>query len=222
MPTAAATTSGSATSAPPAPYATLLAFTRYVNRTGPTKATFVGGLRRQRASKSGFNPHGQFVKALKADVAFHTGGRHLAEIADQVKPRWRPLYQALVPGATAYLHSLGNPVEVDLAQTRDSLALLGDLPVKVNPHFGIRYADGRAEAVRLHFDEDPPSDEAVLATLHLMRRQMEQVLPHAEPVLVDVRRGVAHRVAEDAHAAQVESWLTGEAAAFRALWSTAA
>lgn len=222
MPTAAATTSAAAGSPAPTPYATLLAFTRYVNRTGPTKATFVGGLRRQRASKSGFNPHGQFVKALKADIAFHTGGRHLAEIAEQVNPRWRPLYQALVPGATAYLRSLGNPAEVDLAQTRDALALLGDLPVKVNPHFGLRYADGRAEAVRLHFDEDPPSEEVALATLHLMRRQMEQVLPHAEPVLVDVRRGVAHRTPEGVRADQVESWLTGEAAAFRALWSTAA
>lgn len=222
MPTAAATTS--VTAGPPAlpPYATLLAFSRYVDRTGPTKATFVGGLRRQRASKSGFNPHGQFVKALKADIAFHTGGRHLAEIAEQVKPRWRPLYQALVPGATTYLHSLGNPAEVDLAQTRDSLALLGDLPVKINPHFGLRYADGRAEAVRLHFDEDPPSDEAALAMLHLMRRQMEQVLPHAEPVLVDVRRGVAHRTPEGVRTDQVENWLNGEAAAFRALWSTAA
>ena len=92
----------------PLPYATLLGFTRYVDRTGPTKATFVGGLRKQRASRSGFNPHGQFVKALKADIAFHTGGTHLTGVADVVKPRWRPLYQALVPGATAWLHSLGD------------------------------------------------------------------------------------------------------------------
>lgn len=222
MPTATATTSVAAGSPAPTPYATLLAFTRYVDRTGPTKATFVGGLRRQRASKSGFNPHGQFVKALKADIAFHTGGRHLAEIAEQVKPRWRPLYQSLVPGATAYLRSLGEPATVDLVRTRDALALLGDLPVKINPHFGLRYADGRGEAVRLHFDEDPPSDDAALATLHLMRRQMEQVLPHAEPVLVDVRRGVALRTPDGVPAEHVENWLTGEAAAFRALWSTAA
>ena len=32
------------------PYATLLSFTRYVGRTGPRKASFVGGLRRQRES----------------------------------------------------------------------------------------------------------------------------------------------------------------------------
>lgn len=220
MPTATTSTIAASPALPP--YATLLAFTRYVDRTGPNKATFVGGLRRQRASRSGFNPHGQFVKALKADIAFHTGGRHLVEIADQVKPRWRPLYQALVPGATAYLHSLGNPAEVDLVRTRDALALVGDLPIKINPHFGLRYADGRVEAVRLHFDEGPPSEEATLATLHLMRRQMEQVLPHAEPVLVDVRRGVARRMPEGVSAEQIEIWLTGEAAAFRALWSTAA
>ncbi|WP_027644278.1 hypothetical protein [Salinispora oceanensis] len=207
---------------PLAPYTTLLGFTRYVDRTGPTKATFVGGLRRQRASRSGFNPHGQFVKALKADIAFHTSGTHLDRVVTAVKPRWRPLYQALVPGAMAWLRSLGAPRSVDLAQTRDALALLGDLPVKINPHFGIRYADGHAEAVRLHFDEAPPSDEAALAMLHLMGRQMEVILPHATPVLVDVRRGRAHRTPTSAKPAEVERWLAGEAVAFQALWSTAA
>ena len=108
-------------STPLTPYATLLGFTRYVDRTGPTKATFVGGLRKQRESRSGFNPHGQFVKALKADIAFHTGGTHLTGVVDVVKPRWRPLYQALAPGATAWLHSLGDPAAVELAQTRDAL-----------------------------------------------------------------------------------------------------
>ncbi|MFB9236861.1 hypothetical protein ACFFWC_15085 [Plantactinospora siamensis] len=206
----------------PLPYATLLGFTRYVDRTGPAKATFVGGLRKQRASRSGFNPHGQLVKALKADIAFRTGGRHLAEIAEQVKPRWRPLYEALVPGAVAYLHSLGDPDRVDLAQTRDALGMVGDLPVKINPQLGLRYADGRAEMVRLHFDEAPPSEEAALAMLHLMGRYTDQVLPHAQPILVDVRRGVAHRMPSTAKPDQVDRWLAGEAAAFKAIWSTAA
>ena len=209
-------------STPPSPYATLLGFTRYVDRTGPTKATFVGGLLKQRASRSGFNPHGQFVKALKADIAFHTGGTHLTGVVDVVKPRWRPLYQALVPGATAWLQSLGDPSGIDLAQTRDALAMLGDLPVKINPQFGVRYADGRAEAVRLHFDEAPPSEEAVLATLHLMDRHMDHILPHATPVLVDVRRGATHRNPEGVKTDQIERWLGGEAAAFRAIWATAA
>jgi hypothetical protein len=206
----------------PLPYATLLAFTRYVDRTGPAKATFVGGLRKQRASRSGFNPHGQLVKALKADIAFRTGGRHLAEIAGTVKPRWRPLYETLVPGTVNYLHSLGDLSAVELTQTRDALGMVGELPVKINPHLGLRYDDGRREAVRLYFDEQPPSQEALLATLHLMSRQMDQVLPGAEPVLVDVRRGVAHHWDPGVRADQVERWLAGEAAAFTAIWSTAA
>src|SRR3954449_7926060 len=98
----------------------MLGFTRYVARTGPAKATFVGGLRRQRERRSGFNPHGplvkalkahqlrrragftphgQLVKALKADIAFRPGGSPLAAVADQVKPRWRPLYEAVSAGA---------------------------------------------------------------------------------------------------------------------------
>jgi hypothetical protein len=204
------------------PYATMLGFTRYVARTGPAKATFVGGLRRQRERRSGFNPHGQLVKALKADIAFRTGGSYLSAVVDLVKPRWKPLYEAVSTGATTYLHSLGDPATVSLAQTRDALAAVGPLAVKINPHFGLRYGDGRREAVRLHFDEDPPTPEAITATLHLMARHMDQILPNAEPVLVDLRRGATHRIDPAAKAGDIERWLAGEAAAFTAMWTATA
>src|SRR3954453_12345883 len=186
------------------PYATMLGFTRYVTRTGPAKATFVGGLRRQRERRSGFNPHGQLVKALKADVAFRTGGSYLTAVPDLVKPRWRPLNEAVSAGALTSLHSLGNPENVGLAQTRDAVAPVGPLPVKINPHFGLRYADGRREAVRLHFDEEPPTPEAITPTLHLMPRHMDQILPNATPVLVDLRRGRTHRMDAAAKPADIE------------------
>ena len=204
------------------PYATMLAFTRYVARMGPAKAKFVGGLRRQRERRSGFNPHGQLVKALKADIAFRTGGSYLSEVPELVKPRWKPLYDAVSAGAATYLRSLGDPEQVSLAQTREALATVGPLAVKINPHFGLRYDDGRREAVRLHFDEEPPTAEAVTATLHLMARHMEQILPGAEPVLVDLRRGVTHRLETAGQAADVERWLAGEAAAFTAMWTATA
>src|SRR5207248_2963435 len=91
------------------PYATLLTFSRYVGRTGPAKATFVGGLRRARQTRSGFNPHAQFVKALKADIARPGSGgqRVIAAVVDTVQPRWRPLYTALRAGGERYLDSLG-------------------------------------------------------------------------------------------------------------------
>ncbi|MDT4992015.1 MAG: hypothetical protein QOH97_1907 [Actinoplanes sp.] len=204
------------------PYATMLGFTRYVTRTGPAKATFVGGLRRQRERRSGFNPHGQLVKALKADIAFRTGGGYLTGVPELVKARWRPLYESVSAGALAYLHSLGDPEGVGLAQTRDALAPVGPLAVKINPHFGLRYEDDRREAIRLHFDEAPPTPEAVTATLHLMARHMDQILPNAEPVLVDLRRGIAHRIDPAAKATDIESWLAGEAAAFTAMWAATA
>jgi hypothetical protein len=203
------------------PYATLLGFTRYVTRTGPTKATFVGGLRRQRASGGGFNPHGQLVKALKADIQFGTAGRHLVEVVDQVKPRWRPLYSVLSQGARRYLDSLGDLADVSLMPTHEALAMVDSLPVKVSPHFGLRHADGRREAVRLHFDEEPPTREATIATLHLMASHMDQILPAAEPVLVDLRRGEVHRAGKSAGTPEVGRWLAGEAAAFAAMWRAA-
>ncbi|GAA2597228.1 hypothetical protein GCM10010399_29840 [Dactylosporangium fulvum] len=202
------------------PYATLLSFTRYVGRTGPRKASFVGGLRRQRESGSGFNPHGQLVKALKADIQFRTGGTYLNAVVEQVNARWKPLYESVVPGALKYLESLDTPVEV--TPTRDTLGMVGSLPVKINPHFGLRYADGRGEAVRLHFDEDPPQDEAAVATLHLMTRHMDLVLPNATPVLVDIRRGDVLRPDPTVKPKEVERWLAGEAAAFSAMWGATA
>ncbi|MBU2666545.1 hypothetical protein KOI35_23845 [Actinoplanes bogorensis] len=200
----------------------MLGFTRYVTRTGPAKATFVGGLRRARERRSGFNPHGQLVKALKADIAFRTGGSYLSGVVDLVKERWKPLYGSVSTGAKTYLASLGDPELVGLAQTRDALASVGPLVVKINPHFGLKYDDGRREAVRLHFDEAPPTPETVTAMLHLMARHMDQILPNAEPILVDLRRGEVHRLDTSAKPADIETWLAGEAAAFTAMWSTPA
>ena len=57
--------------------------------------------------------------------------------------------------------------------------------------------------------------------LHLMARHMDQILPGAVPVLVDVRRGESHRIAPGSKAGDIERWLTGEAAAFTAMWSAA-
>ncbi|HCT78217.1 MAG TPA: hypothetical protein DGG94_10840 [Micromonosporaceae bacterium] len=202
------------------PYATLLAFTRYVNRTGPAKAGFVGGLRKQREAGGGFNPHGQLVKALKADIQFRTKGTHLKEIVKTVNPRWQRLYASLAEGALRYLGTLTQPVS--LLPARDALGIVGSLPVKVGAHFGLLHEDGSRECVRLHFDEEPPTAEATTATLHLMSNYMDQMLPDAEPVLVDLRRGEAHRMDElRGNPSDVERWLAGEAAGFTAMWRAA-
>jgi hypothetical protein len=206
------------------PYATLLTFTRYVGRTGPGKASFVGSLRRARSSRAGFNPHARFVKALKSDIESGIRGEQAAIVAavDQVQPRWRPLYQELCTGAARYLEALGQPDVVRLAAVRPALDVVGGLTVKVNPHFGLRYADGRAEAVRLHFDAQPPTQDLVAATLRLLARQMDTLLPGATPVLVDVRRGGVHRPDARTRPEEVEAWLAGEAAAFSVIWRGAA
>jgi hypothetical protein len=62
----------------------------------------------------------------------------------------------------------------------------------------------------------------VTATLHLMARHVEMILPGAEPVLVDLRRGATHRIDPGARPADVERWLAGEAAAFSAMWASTA
>jgi hypothetical protein len=203
---------------PLTPYVTLLGFARYVGRTGPAKASFVGGLRRQRASQSGFNPHSSLLKALKADIEFRTPGTHLDQVRNAVKPRWRPLYNILVPATKVYLASLGDLADCQLVRPREVIAFVGTLPIKINPQLGLRYGDGRGEAVRLIFDDEPPTPEAILATLHLTQRHMDEILPGATPVVVDVRRGKVHRPDPATKPEQVERWLAGEAASFSAMW----
>ncbi|MEV4417601.1 hypothetical protein [Catellatospora sp. NPDC049609] len=216
MPTPPATVAETTQTAP-LPYATLLAFTRYVDRSGPAKAAFVGRLRRQRETGGGFNPHSRLIKALKTDIDQHTPGTHLTEVNDQVDQRWQRLYAALTAGAASYLTSIEGQ-GVRLTRTNDALAMIGNLPVRISAHFGLRYEDGHSEAVRLHFDEEAPTADLITATLHLLRSNMDQILPHAEPVLVDVRRGIAYR-GEAGTGTDVDRWLTGEAAGFAAMWN---
>jgi hypothetical protein len=207
---------------PSMPYATLLAFTRYVNRTGPARANFVGGLRKQRESGTGFNPHSQFVKALKADIRFRTGGSHTTDVVKTVNPRYERLYSALSEGAARYLETLGDPGEVSLLPVHDAIGVVGGLPVKVAAHFGLLYENGRRECVRLHFDEEPPTPEATTVTLHLLNTHMDQILPGAEAVLVDLRRAQIHRDPElRSTPTELDRWLTGEAAGFAAMWRAA-
>jgi hypothetical protein len=202
----------------------LLTFSRYVGRTGPAKATFVGGLRRARQDRAGFNPHARFVKALKSDLdrPDRAAGLEIAAVVDTVQPRWRPLYTALRDGGERWLDSLGDRSGLQVVPVRAALDVIGGLTVKVNPHFGLCHPDGRRDVVRLHFDERPPTDELVVAILQLMVRQMGQILPRARPVLVDVRRGRSHRLDPKVPTEEVERWLAGEALAFSAMWQAAA
>jgi hypothetical protein len=50
---------------------------------------------------------------------------------------------------------------------------------------------------------------------------MDDVLPGAEAVVVDVRRGEVHRPDSTTKPEQIEQWLAGEAAAFSAMWNVA-
>ena len=55
-----------------------------------------------------------------------------------------------------------------------------------------------------------------------MRAYIDQILPHSEPVLVDLRRGEVHRVNQiGTDPASVDRWLAGEAVGFAAMWRAA-
>ena len=71
-------------------------------------------------------------------------------------------------------------------------------------------------------EEKQTGNQIVVATLQLMTRQMDTILPRATPALVDLRRGQVHRPDAKTRPEVVERWLAAEAMAFTAMWGSAA
>ena len=108
------------------------------------------------------------VKALKADIAFRTGGTYLTAVVDLVKPRWKPALRVGQRGRAALPRLARRPSPVELTPDPRRPGLVGPLAVKINPGsaFATRTIGRRGGPPALR--RGPPPAEAVAATLHLM------------------------------------------------------
>ncbi len=108
---------------------------------------------------------------------------------------------------------------VDVGQARWAC---GDLEVRINPHLGLREADGTLLATFLYFKEQPLTPDGALVALRLLEQAMPLLLPGGIPLVIDVRRAQPFRVIRNRKRARLDAWLAGEAAAFTAHWNAAA
>ncbi|HIW61605.1 MAG TPA: hypothetical protein H9881_04035 [Candidatus Stackebrandtia excrementipullorum] len=121
-------------------------------------------------------------------------------------------YQAVVDGWLKFLPQLKNTTLVKVGTGR----WYGDgLTVKVTPHLAVQHTDGRVETVFLYFKADPLSRKDAEAMLWLAAAAMPGACPGADPVILDVRRGKAHRRVPES--AEYPAWLSAEAGAYHHL-----
>jgi hypothetical protein len=204
-----------------APYATALVFARYLEQAPLDKAFFVEEVRRGREIRRGFNPYSKFCAACRADFRFGSSGRHLEQAVTTVAPRYQPLYRQLVFGYRSYLRGLSDLSACSEQKIRDAVLERSGLTLKLNPHMGVRRGDGRVEATYLWFDVHPPQPEVVATLLRLISQHMESIYPTGQPVVLDVRRGRAHRTSSISPV-RVDRYIDGQIAAFVANWAAAA
>jgi hypothetical protein len=203
------------------PYATALAFGRYLQRAPLDKAPFVDELRRSHQTRRGFNPYSKFCAACRADLRFGTPGRQLAEAVRSVQPRYRPLYQQLSAGYTTYLTGLPDTSSCSEQKIHNAVVVRAGLTLNLNPHLGLRRGDGTIEATYLWFDPIPPQPENAAVLLRLMEQHMDVIHPMAIPVVLDVRRGHAHRTIS-VSTTRIDRYIDGQAAAFVINWAATA
>lgn len=201
------------------PHTTLQPFSRFAGQSGPAKMTIASDAFAQQLDSRRFPPAYQSV--LNAIRLGHLWGDFPRRMDDAVR-RARPGFGSKFreAGIGWADHIAAEPI-TDLALAPSATWTAAGLDVNVNPNLIIRRATGAVEVMRVWLTDKPPTDLTIEATLGLMALCMEGLCPGATPVLLDVRRGLAHRNRRYRDA-QVTRWLSGEAAAFVSVWSAAA
>lgn len=203
------------------PYATALVFSRYLEKAPLDKAPFVDKVRRSQETRKGFNPYSKFCAACRSDLRFGTPGQQLAKAVCTVQSRYKLLYQALAAGYERYLIGLTDISSCSEQKIHNAVVIRTGLTLKLNPHLGLRRGDGTVEATYFWFDPTPPRPENTAVLLRLMDQHMDVIYPRAIPVVLDVRRGDAHR-AISVPTTRIDRYIDGQAAAFVANWAAVA
>jgi hypothetical protein len=198
---------------------TLPTLVGYSTRTGSARTTFVHRQRRQYEDpeRQAFDFYRRPANAIRAGRASGRDAAAMTALLDQATARSRPHYEAVAAGWLRYLgRRKPELVDVGSARWHD-----GGVEVRVTPHLGLREANGSTFAVFLYFKELELTRDAADLILWLMSETMADLLPGAEPLVVDVRR--SRRFAARHHnRPRVGAWVRSEVLAFLSLWDAAA
>lgn len=86
---------------------------------------------------------------------------------------------------------------------------------------GLRYTSGVVEVVLPYLKEPELNRELASPTLRILERSMDDLIPGAEPMVLDVRRGRPLRLHSKTNRTHLDALITGEAAKYLAHWQAA-
>ncbi|MBM7771355.1 rhodanese-related sulfurtransferase [Actinokineospora baliensis] len=96
------------------------------------------------------------------------------------------------------------------------------LELTVAPHLAVRGRSGGLQVVLFHLKEAPLTRDGANAALRLLAVCAADLLPGAEPLVVDVRRAREYRLSRGTNLDNLDAWLAAEAAAYTAHWHSTA
>ncbi|QRP45922.1 hypothetical protein [Amycolatopsis sp. FDAARGOS 1241] len=199
-------------------YITLPTFVGYSASSGPSRSAFVRRQRRlyEDPARAAFNYYRRAANAVRCGRAARQDEVAMRSLVHHADDRTRPHYSAIAEGWLRYL-GRRDPKLVEVGRAR---VPLGELEVGVNPQLGLRKSTGRRYATWLYFKEEPLSRDAAQLALWLLDRGLPQILPGAEPLVVDVRRAKEFTLTPRDRE-RLRPWAHSEASAFMTLWDAA-
>ncbi|GLZ40912.1 hypothetical protein [Actinokineospora sp. NBRC 105648] len=97
-----------------------------------------------------------------------------------------------------------------------------ELDLSVTPHLAVRDRKGNRQVVLFHLKEAPLTRDGANAALRLLEVCVDDLLPGATPLVVDLRRSREYRLPRNTNITTLDAWLTAEASAYTTHWHTTA
>lgn len=187
----------------------MTSFVDFVLANGPARLTRVRNVKRQ--MEEGYSPATDFYKGVREGIVdLHEGGlpqSYLDQVVRWAHAKKQAHYSEIVAGYKKFLRRKN----VVSFKTRSASWTFRTLTVHANPDLGLKI-DGSSHLVKLYFKSEKLSQRRVEVVLHLMRRG----LASRRVALLDTRRGRLY--SPSARRADMDAFLSGEAAAFIEMW----
>jgi len=188
-------------------------FVDFVMARGTRRITCVKDAKKQYSE--GYSPARDFYRQLREEVvAVHYEGQPLSTlntIVQQANVRKQDMYRKCVAGYKRWRgkKSLSSFPVAGFPWSQ------GQLEVSVNPELGL-VVNGTQHLIKLYFKAGNPTKSQIDAALHLLEQHPACGKEGAIPAILDMQAGKLHVPTRTIPA--ISALLTGEAAAFVAMW----
>ncbi|SDY00588.1 hypothetical protein SAMN05216215_1018114 [Saccharopolyspora shandongensis] len=149
----------------------------------------------------------------------------IAEVVKRSRPEQRRHYEELQSGFGRWwskTKASGVPVaSTEWVRAELAVRVLGSREPGSGV-LGLRYRDGKTEVVLPYLKEPELGRDAANLTLRILELHMNELLPGAIPVVLDLRRAAPLRLRSNTNRDDLDAVLAGEAAKYVTHWQAAA